>query len=171
MSVGWSSAIFLTAIAAVALLSHAPFGELYATMLGRAEHAAAEIVLMGGTKPELSLVVAKENGGRFIVLTLTDPVAGEAKLKIPSDWHVEEVRYAFAADIGRYDKEGMSTLLLPLPNHKIELRLSATEPFEAISFSHDGTSSALLSLTSISPNGGAPREEVKIVEREIMLEL
>lgn len=167
-----SSAVFLTAIAAVTLLSRAPFGEIYSTLLSSAKNTqTATINLAGCTKPEVDLSVAEKDEASYIIMKLSDKNADELTLTIPSDWQLEEVRGVYIQDIASYPTGDRLTLFIPLNDGKAELRFESELSFDEVAFSHDAVAPALITLTRISLNNGEPVREVRLIEGHGMLAL
>lgn len=172
LNIGCSSAIFLTAVALVTLLARAPFGEIYATIAGRAENdRTAAITLLGAIKPSVEVDVAIKKDARYVILRIDDAKATDVTIMLPSAWHLEEVLYAHASDVKNNQGDRETTYFLTLIDGKIELRFKAESPFDSISFSDDAANPALFTLTVIDLAGETVKKEVKIVERSAIVRL
>ena len=167
-----SSAVFLTAVAAVTLLSRAPFGEIYSTLLSSAKNTqTAAINLAGCAKPEVDLSVAEKGDASYIIMKLSDKNTSEVTLTIPASWHLEEVRGVYIQDIASYSADDRLTLFIPLHEGSAELRFETAEKFENIAFSHDSAFPMLVTFTRISLHEGEPVREVRLIERSGVLAL
>ena len=169
------ASIFLVAIAGVALLARAPFGEIYGTLLSSGENEdAAAITLYGMTKPIVEMSVAAKESAQYIILSIEDAGASQATLTVPGDWRLQESRGVHASSIATYQGTGRVTHIIPFTENsggKIELRFLATAPFAGIAFSHDAHSPALFTLIHLTLTDGASERKSKIVEESATVEL
>ncbi len=168
-----SATVFLIAVASVTLLSRAPFGEIYATLLSIGEETeAASITLYGATKPEVNLTVATKDAHTvYAILSMTDPSSEELTLTVPGDWHLEEARGAHASDIAEYGGTERLTLIVPMRERAIELRFTLKNAFASVAFSHDGDSPALFTLTQLDLPGRKTTKKVQLVENAGTVEM
>lgn len=162
------ASIFFVAIAGVALLARAPFGEIYGTLLSKgADEDTAAITLYGMTKPVVEMSVAEKSESLYIILTIKDAEAKQATLTLPADWHLLESRGVHASAIATYEGLGRVTHIIPFASdgdRTIDLRFAVTEPFTAVAFVHDALSPALFTLTHISLPGKVAERNTRIVE-------
>jgi len=160
-----SSAIFFTAMAAVTLIAFAPYGAIYATLIGEASGGTAEITVSGLTKPMVDLTVGTKRGGQYITLELSDTKQSTALLTIPAAWHLEEVRGVHASDLVRDHSGERQTLLFALTRKSAELRFTTAAPFEHITFQHDAMGPGLFAITEVSLDTEEVERMVKVVKR------
>jgi len=169
------ASIFLVAIAGVALLARAPFGEIYGTLLSSGENEdAAAITLYGMTKPLVEMSVAAKESAQYIIFSIEDAGAVQATLTVPSDWRLQESRGVHASSIATYQGTGRVTHIIPFTENdggKIELRFLATAPFAGIAFSHDAHSPALFTLTHITLPAETTTRNTRIVEGAAIIAL
>ena len=171
--------IAITAISAVFLLSLTPFGTLYQTLLGYSEEErVAEVLVAGLEKPKVEIVVGEAPSGEYVILTVSEEIKEikeigeitELTLTVPASWHLSEVRGVHARKVVSYPLENKKTMLMPLAG-EIELRFTVGTPFETLSFSHTGSSPALVSLTHISLPSKEIQNEVQLVDGGITFAL
>ena len=125
-------------------------------------------------KPVVEIDIAEKDDALYIIFMIEDTEASSATLTVPIDWKIQESRGVHASDIATYEGLGRITHIIPFAadaGGKIELRFTATTPFDAIAFSHDAPSPALLTLTHIALPKETTTRNTRIVEGSAVVRL
>lgn len=161
----------LLALAATIALGATPWGEVYRTLMTEgAGGRVAAVRLEGFEKPEVEFEVAREMRGAYVVIELRgdsedseDEEDEGIRLSVPGSWKLQEVRGVHVRDVMRQNEEDQQVLLLP-ESGKLRMVFTAYEPFDAIAFSHDSSTPALVTLTAVSLPDRRAEKTVQLVE-------
>ena len=163
----------LLAFTAVLLIGSTQWGSTFRTLLGFAQtDRSALIELTGVSAPKLDLEVMSWEGGKSLTLTLGgERTKQEAKLTVPAEWQLQEVRGIHIRELTRYTSQLQRTTILFPMKKKITMRFRTDVSFEAITFVHDSDSPALLTLTHITLPAKNVNKTAQIIEDSGLLTL
>ena len=154
-----------------------PLGVLSIAAYVRSKGYSVEIVVGEAPSGEYVILKLDEKGESSSALseTMDDKRAEKAErseltITVPASWHLSEVRGVHARKVVSYPLENKKTMLMPLAG-EVELRFTVGTPFETLSFSHTGSSPALVSLTHISLPSKEIQNEVQLVDGGITFAL